>query len=801
MTARGTRTSAPPATPGRHAPAAASTGEPGEPGVAEDPAGRAPGATATPGRPGTGPVGTPAVAERLRPLFFPRRIVIAGLTPRPDAWGRLALGFLRAAGYDGEVLAWRPRHDDPEVRGIDSFADAGPVDLVLVAVPADAAIDVVAEAAGAAVGGAVVFSSGFAEDGPAGADRQRRLVDAAAGMPLLGPNCLGLVSGPGHVVASVSGFLTRPRHEGPVALVSQSGAIGFVLAEQLRRRGIGFSYYASTGNEAVVGVPDAVAYLATRPEVRVVACYLEGVRDVAAWRAACRVAADHDVSVVALKVGTTVAAQRAALSHTAAAAGDAELFEAICREDGVVLTGDEVAVAEAVCARTNPVELPARPRIGVVTMSGGGGAMIADQLRDVADIPELADTTRRRLHGLGVALAGDGNPVDLTGMFTRHLDQLDEVVDLVAADDAVDAVALYFTFGDHLVDRYRALARRLGAWAVPTWLVWAGAPEGEVEHLAPTGRVVPTIPQLATALKAQRHRPSSDAVAAVEHAGRPAADQGSDGGAGPLAALAELATQVATQVSDPVVGEMADETAGGMADGSVPTARVVLTEATVMPALVAAGARAAPFVVGTDATDVLARVRAAGLSAPYVVKVDHPGVAHRAAAGLVLTDVPGPAELASACDDLAHRAAVAGLDGSRLVAATMLRSAGAFSLGALRHDRYGPVVLVGPGEDLVDQPGARRAAACLPLSAAGLDALHAAARSACGRPVDIDQLLAMVVAVATVLHRCPTVTELDVNPVLVDRAGGLVAVDALAIAMASQAPRPTATASKDLPPH
>jgi hypothetical protein len=230
--------------------------------VAEDPAGRAPGATATPGRPGTGPVGTPAVAERLRPLFFPRRIVIAGLTPRPDAWGRLALGFLRAAGYDGEVLAWRPRHDDPEVRGIDSFADAGPVDLVLVAVPADAAIDVVAEAAGAAVGGAVVFSSGFAEDGPAGADRQRRLVDAAAGMPLLGPNCLGLVSGPGHVVASVSGFLTRPRHEGPVALVSQSGAIGFVLAEQLRRRGIGFSYYASTGNEAVVGVPDVVVGVA-----------------------------------------------------------------------------------------------------------------------------------------------------------------------------------------------------------------------------------------------------------------------------------------------------------------------------------------------------------------------------------------------------------------------------------------------------------------------------------------------------------------------------------------------------------
>ncbi|HET9692621.1 MAG TPA: acetate--CoA ligase family protein [Acidimicrobiales bacterium] len=676
---------------------------------------------------------------RLERMFFPRRIVIAGLSPRADAWGRAALGFLRHAGFDGEVLALRPRTPDPAVASVERLADAGAVDLLVVAVPAEAAVEIIGEASASGVGGAVVFSAGFAEDGPEGAALQRRLVDAAGDMPLLGPNCLGLVSDPADVVVSVSGFLSRERSSGPVALVSQSGAMGFILAEHLRTRGVGFSYYASTGNEAVLGASELVSYLCRRPEVAVVGCYLEGVRDVAAWRSACRTAREHGCRVVALKVGSTEAAQRAALSHTASAAGEAELFEAVCREEGVTLVGDELAFAEAVCALANPVELPARPRFAVVTMSGGGGAMIADQLSPVADVPGLADDTRAGLHALGVALAGDANPVDLTGMFSRHIDRLDEVIDVVAADPSVDAVALYFTFGDRLLEQYRSLSGRLDKFAVPTWFVWAGAPAGEIPRHAATGRVVGSIPDLVRSVAAQPRRPA-----------------------------ATVGDRPATPPSRPVAA----------------TGGSVVTEVDMAAELAALGLGYVTMAVGVTADAVLAEVDRLALPAPWVVKVDHPSAPHRARLGLLDVGVATPEALAASVSAMFERASGHDLAGARVVVEPLLSSVAAFSLGALRHADYGPVVLVGPGGEAVEAAGARRWAACLPLSDAGLAALTAGATAITGRPIDPDRLGAAVLAVEALMTARPDLGEVDVNPVLVGTDSRLVAVDALGVTAA-----------------
>lgn len=691
-------------------------------------------------------------------LLFPRRIAVAGLSDRRDAWGRMAFEFLRAGGFGGEVVALRPRMAQPPVRAIETLEAAG-VDLVLVAVPAPAAVEIVAEASAAGVAAGVVFSAGFAEDGPAGQLLQDKLVAAAGPMALLGPNCLGLVSGPARVVASLSGFLARPRLDGPVALVSQSGAMGYILAEHLRRRGVGFSFYASTGNEAVLGAAELVDALSRRSEVKVVGAYLEGLRDVAGWRRACRTAAENDCAVVALKVGTSTAARRAAVSHTASAAGDFELFEAVCREEGVTLVGHEVEFAAAVCSLTRPAALPARPGVGIVTMSGGAGAVLADQLAAVAHVPPLSAATRTALQEIGIPLAGDSNPVDLTGMFTRNMGSIETIVSTVARDESVDAVALFLTFGDQRVEAYRGLAERLAAGPTPSWLVWAGAPPGEVERLAGTGWVVASIPDLVYALAAQ---PRASAVRLVRPA--PPADRlpPADSGSEPESVLTEAV------LTEAVLTE------------------AVLTEAVLAPALRSRGLRYPEFAVAGDIAEVPDAAARAGIGPPWAVKLDHPAAPHRLSRGLAEIGIPDRASLAAALSRLRERASAEGLEGARYLIETVVSSAGGFSLGALRHPGFGPVVLIGPGGDQVEEAGQRRTAACLPLSDRGLAALAAAAGRLTGRRVDAAALAAAVLAIESLLGDYPGITELDVNPVLLTAAGDLVAVDALGVTAGGQ---------------
>ncbi len=669
-------------------------------------------------------------------LMFPKRIAIAGLSARPRAWGQMAYRYLMAGGFAGEVVAYRPRHEETGVAVIRDFSEAGDIDLVVVAVPARGAVEVIREASNAGVGAAVVFSSGFAEEGGDGIALQASLVEAAGAMPMLGPNCLGLVSDPANVVVSVSAFLGRPRRSGPVGLVSQSGAMGFILAEHLRRRGVGFSFYASTGNEAALGASDLLGYVSARPEVKVVGCYLEGVRDVAAWRKATREAREAGCEVVVLKVGRSEAAERAALSHTASAAGDAEMFDAASRDDGVTLVGDEESFAEAVTALTRPVRLPARPGLAVVTMSGGGGAMIADQLGPQARVPALAERTRTSLRSLGIALAGDGNPVDLTGMFFAHVDRLDEVISTVSGDDSIDGTVLYFTFGDQLVEHYRSLAATLGDRPIPTWLVWAGAPDGEVEAQVGSARVVGSIPALVRALAAQ-----------------------------PRECRLELGT---------VQSRRQTHGGGGLPDGSV------LTEAVLSPWLSAHGLPYVEMAVGDGPDEVVDAVERLGIAPPWIVKVDHPGAPHRGRLGLVSAGLRDAGVLRGELERLYGTSEKLGLRGARLVVEPMVSHVGMFSLGALRHSQYGPMLLVGPGGDQVEARDARRAAACLPLTDRSLAALCDHASAVAGREVTPEALVGPLLALESLLHNDASVLEVDVNPVLVTVSGGLIAVDALA---------------------
>ncbi|MDQ8703588.1 acetate--CoA ligase family protein [Streptomyces sp. LHD-70] len=688
------------------------------------------------------------MSDPLDALFFPRRIGVIGVSPRPGTWGRRVVDLLRSGGYGGEVYAVEPREHDPELPSLDDLlTDGRLLDLLVVAVPAEAAVDVVDRARRAGVGAVVLFSAGFAEAGEEGGERQARLAAAAGDMPVLGPNCLGLVSRPAATVVTASAYVERAAPApGPVAIVTQSGAMGFVLAALLDQQGTSYSYYASVGNEACLPLTDVGSYLLERPDVQVLGLYVEQIRNPEALARLGMRARELDKRVVVLKAGASEAGGRATLSHTAAVAGDPLLFGALCRDAGIVTAEDDESFADLVTALQRPVSLPPEPRFAVLSMSGGAGAVIADRLTALgARVPELAPDTRATVAALDLpGVAALDNPIDLGGQFYRGAESFGALLAALDRDPAIDGVVCCFTFGDQFVEIYRELAHSIGELTTPGWLVWACPPEGALSG-APPGVVHPTIASLMRALPAVVREPEP---------------------------------------------ELADE--GASSDAKAAAARVVallpgppgvVTEASAGPLLRELGV---PYV---ECVDVDAAARGPGGDTPdgsYVVKLDSPDAPHRARLGLVRLGVPA-ADVSCIASELLARAEDLGLRDAQVVVQPRLAQAGELSIGAVRDPQYGPALVVGPGGARAEEAGADRHVVRLPAAPGAVERVAdsvAARHPALHGPV-VTQVLFLI---AELVEQAPSLAELDINPLLVRPDGSLVAVDSLLVLSADDTP-------------
>ncbi|MDI3386234.1 acetate--CoA ligase family protein [Streptomyces sp. B-S-A8] len=690
------------------------------------------------------------MSDPLDALFFPRRIGVIGLSARPGTWGRRVVELLRSGGYPGEVFAVEPREPDPELPSLDDLlADGGLLDLLVVAVPAEAAVGVVERARRAGVGAVVLFSAGFAEAGAEGRLLQKRLVAAAGDLPVLGPNCLGLVSRPAATTVTASAYVERAAPApGPVAIVTQSGAMGFVLAALLDQRGTSYAYYASVGNEACLPLTAVGSYLLERPDVQVLGLYVEQIRDPQALARLGRRARELGKRVVVLKAGASEAGGRATLSHTAAVAGDPLLFGALCRDAGIVTAADDESFADLVTALQRPVSLPPAPRFAVLSMSGGAGAVIADRLTALgARVPELTPGTRAAVAALDLpGAAALDNPIDLGGQFYRGADSFGALLAALDRDPAVDGIVCCFTFGDQFVDLYRQLAGCIGELTTPGWLVWACPPDGAPVG-APSGVVHPTIASLMRALPAVVREPEPELT-----------DQRA-----PLDAKA-AAARVAARL---------------------PRGPGVVTEACAGPLLRELGV---PYVE---------RVGDAGTAQPrdgdtpslsYAVKLDSPDAPHRARLGLVRLGVPA-AETALVAAELLDRAAELRLRDAQVVVQPRLTHTAELSVGAVRDPQYGPALVVGPGGARAEEAGAERQVVRLPAAPGAVE--RAAESVAAGHPALHASAVAQVlIRVAELVTQAPSLAELDINPLLVRPDGSLVAVDSLLVLSADDTPVP-----------
>jgi acetate---CoA ligase (ADP-forming) len=382
-----------------------------------------------------------AVAASLRPFFEPGSVAVIGASRRRGSIGGELFRNVLEADFDGAAYPVN-RGGEPVagVRGYGSISEIpDPIELAVICVPGARVLEAAEEALAKGVRALCVISSGFAETGAAGRERQEQLLALVRshGARLLGPNCLGIASTKPKLNAT---FAPRALPPGRIGFSSQSGALGLALLEQSSAR-LGFSAFVSIGNKADVSSNDLLEWWEDDPETDVVLLYLESFGNPRKFARLSRRIARRK-PILALKAGATAAGARAASSHTAALAGSEAAVDALFHQAGVLRARTlEELVDVAGLLSSQP--LPRGRRVGVLTNAGGLGILCADACEAAGlELPELADETRA---ALAEVLPGEGsvaNPIDMLGSATGAT--YERAIPPLLADPRLDALIVLF---------------------------------------------------------------------------------------------------------------------------------------------------------------------------------------------------------------------------------------------------------------------------------------------------------------------------------------------------------------------
>ena len=388
-----------------------------------------------------------AGVHSLERVLRPRSVALIGVGRSASTIGRELLRNLLRADFTGPIYPIHPHAD--AVGGVPAYrsiADLPVVpDLAVIALRARAVSDAVKECGERGVRGVVVLSGGFADAGPAGALEQRQVLEVAraAGMRVIGPNCLGLLNNDRHVRLDATYAPTAPQ-PGKVAMLSQSGGLGIALLERASALGVGVSTFVSVGNKADVSGNDLLLWWEQDIATDLIVLYLESFGNPRRFgRIARRVS--RSKPIVAVKGGRSVAGARAASKHTAAPRESSASVDALFRQAGVIAV-DSLGELINVVAVMAHAPLPAGPRIAVIGNDAGPGVLAADAATAAGlDVPELPDDVQERLRALLPPDASTANPVDVTGAVSGH--QFGDVLDILLARGEIDAVVAVLTPG------------------------------------------------------------------------------------------------------------------------------------------------------------------------------------------------------------------------------------------------------------------------------------------------------------------------------------------------------------------
>jgi acyl-CoA synthetase (NDP forming) len=365
---------------------------------------------------------SPAVAA----LFDPKSVAVIGASTNPHGLGGRPLGLLRARGYQGAVFPVNRSHcvvqgerAYPSIRQVPE-----PVDVAMVAVPAVMVPEVLRECAAAGVKLAVVVSSGFGEGQGSGLELTEEIRKdlLATDMRVLGPNCEGFASLPALAPVTFSPVLDYersglPLRVGGVSVLSQSGGLGFAVAQWGSEAGIGFNHIVSTGNEIDLDILDVAAEAVEEAHTNVVVMLLEGFREPMRMRTIADRALALGKTFMIVKIGVSEAGVRGSFAHTRHDAGTPEQYGPLLDHPAIRLISDADTLIDLLQARSKCSPMAGR-RVAVVTTSGGAGVWTSDACRLAGlQLPVLSAATQAKLASHMPAYGSPINPVDLTAQF------------------------------------------------------------------------------------------------------------------------------------------------------------------------------------------------------------------------------------------------------------------------------------------------------------------------------------------------------------------------------------------------
>ncbi|MDI6790943.1 MAG: acetate--CoA ligase, partial [Thermodesulfobacteriota bacterium] len=379
----------------------------------------------------------------LEHFFSPASVAIVGASRQPGKVGHDVLKNMMSYGYQGQIYPVNPAAT--EILGIKAYPNLasvpGPVDLVVICVPAPHVIQVVEECAARKIDSIVVITAGFKEVGPEGARLERELKDAINryGIRMVGPNCVGLIDTASGVNAS---FAAGMPLKGNIGFFSQSGALCVAILDWSLAEDIGFSKFVSLGNKTDISEIEMLLALSEDPETKVVLGYLEGINDGLAFMDVAR-AVSKKKPIILIKSGTTASGAKAASSHTGALAGSEAAFQAAFRQSGVIRAhsiNDLFNYALAFAYQP----LPKGPNIAIITNSGGPGIIAADACdRSNLILASLNKETVDKLRKILPPIASFYNPVDIIG--DAGAERYRDTLAVIQADDQVHAILVLLT--------------------------------------------------------------------------------------------------------------------------------------------------------------------------------------------------------------------------------------------------------------------------------------------------------------------------------------------------------------------
>jgi len=689
----------------------------------------------------------------LEAFFRPSSIAVIGASRDPEKLGYAVLANLKEGGFPGALYPVNPRADEIlELRAYPSVLDIpGPVDLAVVVIPYPLVPTVVEQCGQKGVGAVVVISAGFREAGREGLEREEELIEIARRhkIRLIGPNCLGVIDT--HTPLNAT-FAAGMPPGGPIAFMSQSGALGTAVLDMALAGRIGFSRFVSLGNKADVDEVDLLEAWEDDPDSRVILIYVEGLPDGQRFMEVAR-RVTRKKPVVAVKSGVTRAGSRAVSSHTGSLAGSEAAYQAAFRQAGVIRAESMEHLFDYARALAYQ-PLPAGDRVAIVTNAGGPGILATDALEHAGlRLARLQPQTIEALMADLPGAASAANPVDVLG--DALADRYEHSLRLVLDDPGVDAAIVIVT--PQAMTQIEETAHVVGRIA-------RGADKPVLGCFMGESRIAAGINVLREYDVPNYSFPERAATA--------------------LAAMVAYHRERGRTLRQPERFEVDAKAVRKVLDGARAEGRVSIGDAEARAILEAYGFPVPPSRLAATPEEAIEAAEEMGY--PVVLKVASPDILHKTDVGGVKLDLRSPDDVRDGFDLIVYRANryVPGARVWGCLVQKMVPGGREVLIGMSRDPQFGPLVAFGLGgiyvealKDVVFRiaPFSRAEAEEMIREIRAYPLLEGVRGEP---PADHAAMADALCRVSQLVTDFPEIVELDINPLMVfDEGRGAVALD------------------------